>query len=204
MSEKTIFHTLPEQITAQLRHRILSGELESGQPLREIEVSSWFGVSRGPVREVFQLLAQEGMLVAEPNKGVKVAQKPSGPIRDLLAKLRIEIETFVLDSIFDQITTADIAKLEAILANIKAACLNNDMGTLLEHDLEFHRTLIQSHDEKDLFAIWQPMALRMLIQYNRLGDLMESYDEHKQIFDAIRDKDKEAALTALKKNIHTL
>ncbi|MFT7587215.1 MAG: DNA-binding GntR family transcriptional regulator, partial [Cellvibrionaceae bacterium] len=177
------------------------GELESGQPLREKEVSDWFRVSRGPVREVFQLLAQEGMLVAEPNKGVKVAQKPSGLTRDLLVKLRVEIETFVLDNIFDQITDEDIAQLESILANIKTACDNNDMGTLLEHDLHFHRTIIQSHDEKDLFSIWQPMALRMLIQYNRLGDLMESHQEHKEIFDAIRDKDKGAALKALKNNI---
>lgn len=192
---------MTEQIASRLRHRILSGELESGQPLREKEVSDWFGVSRGPVREVFQLLAQEGMLVAEPNKGVKVAQKPSGLTRDLLVKLRVEIETFVLDNIFDQITDEDIAQLESILANIKTACDNNDMGTLLEHDLHFHRTIIQSHDEKDLFSIWQPMALRMLIQYNRLGDLMESHQEHKEIFDAIRDKDKGAALKALKNNI---
>ncbi|MFT5196039.1 MAG: DNA-binding GntR family transcriptional regulator, partial [Candidatus Promineifilaceae bacterium] len=120
---------------------------------------------------------------------------------DLLVKLRVEIETFVLDNIFDQITDEDIAQLESILANIKTACDNNDMGTLLEHDLHFHRTIIQSHDEKDLFSIWQPMALRMLIQYNRLGDLMESHQEHKEIFDAIRDKDKGAALKALKNNI---
>lgn len=192
---------MPEQIAVSLRQKILSGELASGQPLREKEVSDWFGVSRGPVREVFRLLTQEGMLIAEPNKGVKVAQRPSGPVRELLVRLRVEIELFVLDSIFDEITDDDIDKLGAILANIKAACLDNDMGTLLEHDLEFHRTIIQSHDEKDLFAIWRPMVLRMLIQYNRLGDLMESYYEHKQIFDAIRDRDKEAALQAIRNNI---
>lgn len=201
MSEKVIFHTMTEQIASRLRQRILSGELESGQPLREKEVSDWFGVSRGPVREVFQLLAQEGMLVAVPNKGVKVAQKPSGVTRALLVKLRVEIETFVLDSIFDQITQEDISTLEAILAKIKTACENDDMGTLLEHDLHFHRTLIQSHDEKHLFAIWRPMALRMLIQYNRLGNLMESYDEHKRILEAIKAKDKEAAIEAIKANI---
>ena len=192
---------MPEQIAMGLRHSILSGELESGQPLREKEVADWFGVSRGPVREVFRLLTQEGMLIAEPNKGVKVAQRPSGPVRELLVRLRVEIETFVLDSIFDEITDDDVTKLESILANIKAACLDDDMGRLLDHDLEFHRTIIQSHDEKDLFSIWRPMALRMLIQYNRLGNLMESYYEHKRIFEAIRDRDKEAALQAIKNNI---
>ncbi|MFK7800233.1 MAG: GntR family transcriptional regulator [Anaerolineae bacterium] len=201
MPEKIIFHTMTEQIASRLRQRILSGDLESGQPLREKEVSEWFGVSRGPVREVFQQLTQEGMLVAKPNKGVKVAQKPSGAIRDLLVKLRVEIEVFVLDSIFEEITQEDIQKLEVILADIKEACGRNDMGTLLEHDLNFHRVIIQSHDEKDLFSIWRPMALRMLIQYNRLGDLMESYQEHKSIFDAIQNGDKVAAIEAIKANI---
>lgn len=201
MPEKIIFHTMTEQIASRLRQRILSGDLESGQPLREKEVSDWFGVSRGPVREVFQQLSREGMLVAEPNKGVKVAQKPSGPIRDLLVKLRVEIEIFVLDSIFDELTAEDVKTLELILANIKTACEGNDMGTLLEHDLHFHRSIIQSHDEKDLFSIWQPMALRMLIQYNRLGDLMESYHEHKRIFDAIKNGNKEATIEAIKANI---
>ena len=201
MSSNTIFHTMPEQIAVRLRQSILSGELESGQPLREKEVSDWFGVSRGPVREVFRLLTQEGMLVAVPNKGVKVAQKPSGDTRKLLVKLRVEIETFVLNSIFDEITAEDIKKLELVLENIKSACLNNDMGTLLEHDLNFHRVIIQSHDEKDLFSIWRPMALRMLIQYNRLGDLIESYHEHKRILDAIKAGDKKEAIAAIKANI---
>lgn len=201
MPEKIIFHTMTEQIASRLRQRILSGDLQSGQPLREKEVSDWFGVSRGPVREVFQQLTQEGMLVAEPNKGVKVAQKPSGATRRLLVKIRIEIEVFVLDSIFEQITGEDIADLEQIMANIKLACENNDMGTLVEHDLHFHGSIIQSHDEKDLYSIWRPMALRMLIQYNRLGDLMESYHEHKLIFDAIQSGNKEAAIAALKANI---
>lgn len=200
-SERTIYHTMPEQIAVRLRQSILSGELESGQPLREKEVSEWFGVSRGPVREVFRILTLEGMLVSVPNKGVKVAQKPSGATRDLLVRLRVEIEIFVMETVFDQFTSKDIDQLSHILDNIKAACEADSMGDLLEYDLKFHQTIIQSHDEKDLFAIWRPMALRMLIQYNRLGDLMESYHEHKAIFDAIVAGDKEEAIQALKNNI---
>lgn len=201
MFEKTIFHTMPEQIAVRLRYSILSGELESGAPLREREVSAWYGVSRGPVREVFRQLTQEGLLVAVPNKGVKVAEKPSGPVRALLVKLRTEIESFVLDSVFDEITQEDITQLEKILEKIRQACLKDDMGALLEQDLNFHRAIIEQHDEKDLFSIWRPMALRMLIQYNRLGDLIESYHEHKRILDAVKKGDKAAALKALEDNI---
>ena len=201
MPEKLIYHTMPEQIEAQLRNDILTGRLKPGDPLREKEISEAFGVSRGPVREVFRQLTQQGMLTAIPNKGVRVATRPSTSLRPLVAELRLKIELFVLNNIFDKITEDDIAQWDSILDDIQAACLANDTAALVEHDLRFHRAIIQSHDDQDAFAIWQPIALRMLMHYNRLGDLLESYHEHKHIIDAIRNGDKEAALKALADNI---
>lgn len=202
MTDLPIFRTIPEQIAARLRQDILIGILKSGQPLREQDLSERFGVSRGPIREVFRQLSQQGLLVTEPNKGVRVAEQPSSSVRPLVVELRRMIETFVLASIFDRITEENIANLEAILADIKVACEQGDTASLVEHDLRFHRTIIQSHDEKDIFTLWQPITLRMLMQYNRFGgDLMESYYEHKRILEAIRQGDKAAALEALVANI---
>lgn len=201
MAELTIYRTIPEQVTARLRQEILSGKLQPGEPLREQEISSRFGVSRGPIREALRQLTQQGMLVLEPNKGVRVAQYLSESIRPLTVDLRRRIESFVLDSIFDAITDEDIAAWEHILADIKAACEAGDTASLVDHDMRFHQAIIQSHDDKDLFALWQPIALRMLMQYNRFDDLMDSYREHRTLLDAIRSGDKAAALAALEANI---
>lgn len=201
MAETAIYRTIPEQITDRLRHEILSGELQPGQPLREQEISARFGVSRGPIREALRELTQQGLLVLEPNKGVRVAQYLSDSVRPLTVELRRKIETFVLDSIFEQITEADIVAWEHILADIKAACEKKDTAALVDHDLSFHQAIIQSHDDKDLFALWQPIALRVLMQYTRFDNLMDSYREHKSIIDAIRSGDKAASLAALEANI---
>ncbi len=50
-------------------------------------------------------------------------------------------------------------------------------------------------------ALWQPVALQLLMHYNDFGNMMDSYDEHKGILDAIRAGDKFAALAALAANI---
>ena len=137
----------------------------------------------------------------EPNKGVRVAQNPSVEVRPLVVKLRRMIETFVLASIFERITDDDLAYWEDILADIKAACESSDVDALTEHDLRFHQAIIRSHDDKDLFALWQPIAMRMMMHYNRLDDIMDSYREHKRILDAIRAGDEAAAISALETNI---
>lgn len=196
-----IYRTLPEQIAAHLRQEVLSGKLKPGDPLREMDLSERFGVSRGPVREAFRQLTQQGLLVLEPNKGVRVAENPSDEVRPLVVQLRRTIETFVLDSIFDRITEADIALWEKILADIRLACESNDVDALTEEDLRFHQAIIQSHDDKDIFTLWQPIAMRMMMYYHRHDDIMESYHEHKRILDAIRQGDRAGALKALETNI---
>lgn len=196
-----IYRTLPEQIAARLRREVLSGNLKPGEPLREVDLSERFGVSRGPVREAFRQLTQQGLLVLEPNKGVRVAENPSDEVRPLVVGLRRTIETFVLDSIFDRITAEDIALWEEILADIRLACESNDVEALTENDLRFHQAIIQSHDDKDIFTLWQPIAMRMMMHYHRHDDIMESYREHKLILDAIRQGDRAGALRALETNI---
>lgn len=190
------------QIAEYLRLDILSGKLEPGQALREQEISERFGVSRGPVREVFRQLAHQGLLVAEPNKGVRVAQQPSPAIRPLIVEIRKTIELYVLDRIFDQLNEEDLVRLESILADIKDACQRGEKVALVEHDLRFHQTLIQRHENRDYFTLWQPIALRMSIRYCRFGDkLMDSFYEHERILDAIRSGDKAGAMEALSANI---
>ncbi len=201
MSAFEIYRTLPEQIAARLRQEVLSSKLKPGDPLREVDLSERFGVSRGPVREAFRQLTQQGLLVLEPNKGVRVAQNPSVEVRPLVVELRRTIETFVLDGIFDRITEEDIGFWADILSEIKLACESNDVEALTDADLRFHQAIIQSHDDKDMFTLWQPIAMRMMMHYNRLDDIMESYREHERILDAIRRGDRAAALGALELNI---
>ncbi len=201
MNTIEIYRTLPEQIAARLRREVLSNKLKPGDPLREADLSQRFGVSRGPVREAFRQLTQQGLLVLEPNKGARVAQNPSVEVRPLVVQLRRTIETFVLDSIFERITEIDIGRWEDILADIHTACRNNDVDALTDSDLRFHQAIIQSHDDTDIFTLWQPIAMRMMMQYTRHGDIMESYREHKRILDAIRNGDKPGAIDALYANI---
>ena len=58
----------------KLLDEIVGGVLPSGTVLGEVEQSERLGVSRTPLREAFNRLVADGMLDAEPGRGVVVSQ----------------------------------------------------------------------------------------------------------------------------------
>ncbi|MCW5759288.1 MAG: GntR family transcriptional regulator [Phenylobacterium sp.] len=64
--------SLPDQVARRLTEAILAGEYLPGARLPEPEIAARFGVSRGPVREAFHLMAREGLVQFRPRRGVVV------------------------------------------------------------------------------------------------------------------------------------
>lgn len=75
--------TLPEQIADDLGGAIARGERKQGERLLEVDLSTHYGVSRGPVREAFRLLAQRGLAEIFPRRGAYVVQVSLDSLVDL-------------------------------------------------------------------------------------------------------------------------
>ncbi|CAA9415845.1 MAG: hypothetical protein AVDCRST_MAG15-1878 [uncultured Rubellimicrobium sp.] len=76
---------LSRTIASEITHLVTSGELAAGAHLRTQHLADRFGVSRSPVREAMQLLAEQGLLEQKQNRGFFVrdsaasaAPKPLG------------------------------------------------------------------------------------------------------------------------------
>ncbi|BDR07942.1 GntR family transcriptional regulator [Comamonas thiooxydans] len=65
-------HSLCIAIADKLRERILSHQLPPGSDLNDGALAREFGVSRTPVREAMKLLCHEGLLSAQPRRGMSV------------------------------------------------------------------------------------------------------------------------------------
>ena len=200
-SHSTPLRTLREQIAGHIRADILAGSLPKGAPLREQSLAKRFGVSRGPIRDVLLQLTQEGLLVSEPNCGVRVSSPPSEWMQPLIVKLRREIETFSLKKSIKNLSVDDISRLEEIVNELGLACSRRDMAAIAEQDIAFHRCLLEFAGDDDLVAIWVPIVTRMIMHYSRHEDMEQSHAEHVAIFEAVRERDSRAAVKALEKNI---
>ena len=77
--------TLAYFILSKLRWRIITGDLQPGQPLREMEIQSHYGSSRGPVRESLRLLLQNGLVEHQQRRGFRVREYSPEDIRNIYA-----------------------------------------------------------------------------------------------------------------------
>lgn len=192
---------IQSQVASRLRARILSGVLKPGTPIREQALAAEFGISRGPIRDAFLVLSKEGLLTAKPNVGVRVALDPSPFKRALIVDLRRQIEEAALEEWFKHGERALLKPLEQNLSRYKSACSKGEMDKIVELDMEFHRTLVESADEGSLVELWQPIMLRMFLRYSRHHFLIESYSEHLAIYEALKSESRDEAIAHLRSHI---
>lgn len=193
--------TIREQVTDQLRNDLVSGTLPAGTTLRETELASRLGVSRGPVRDAFIQLSHEGFLSYQANRGVTVRRLPDPADRAFVASIRLQIETYVIKKGLKKATSEAIENVGKSLGRLKAACAKGDEMEIAQCDIEFHESILIACGGEDLANSWRLLCSRMLLTYTRLENYGQTYQEHADIFEAVKKKSSRATITALKANI---
>lgn len=205
MTTARLARGLKGQIADRLRDDILAGRLPAGYPLREIELADRFGTSRGPVREALQQLTHEGVLVAKPNCGVKVAPTAPDSVRDVIVPIRRTIETYAVRLFFEYLTDVDFAKWDEILQRMSIACAKRDLAGIAEQDIALHRSILERAEQPDLLAIWSSIVARVRHHFREshqhYDDLMDVFREHQSIIAAFRSGDLDLAVQTLEDNI---
>lgn len=178
-----------EHIAEELRSAILSGRLEPGTQLGEVDLAETFEVSRGPVREALQRLVSEGLAEALLNRGVFVIELTVDDIIDVY-QTRGVIELGALDLIMtNNLRDAAHAALEPSLNRMREAAREGDASGVSNADQQFHEDLVACANSPRLTR-----AMRTLLAETRiaLGELEETYAdlstqvrEHEQLREAI-------------------
>lgn len=75
-------HSLCIAIADKLRARILSHRLPPGSDINDGALAQEYGVSRTPVREAMKLLCHEGLLTAQPRRGMTVTRLTAAQVAE--------------------------------------------------------------------------------------------------------------------------
>lgn len=188
-------------MTNQIRDDVVAGNFPAGHPLREGELARQFGVSRGPIRDAFLQLSQEGLLAYQANRGVTVRQPPESANREFIVSLRQQIECYVIRRGLKKLDDQGLAGIEAALGELQGACAGDDVAEVARCDMAFHEAVLVACGGEDFMAIWKLLCAQMLLAYSRLDNYDQVYEEHVEILHALRTGKKAAVASSIKSNI---
>ena len=190
-----------EAVVTQIRRGIVLGALRPGEKLTEIGLATTLRVSRPTVREALAQLAQEGLLTAEPYRGLRVTEIDAAAIRDL-AQTRLALDGLAIRAILDDSTGR---RMDALRGAWRAYAVTvHDPDPVARHDahLAFHRSVWSASDNVLLDQVWPVIQAHMTIalaQDQRARPSPErSRRIHAALIDSIEARDPERLEAALR------
>jgi DNA-binding GntR family transcriptional regulator len=110
-----------------------------GEQISEVQLAAHLKMSRGPVREAVQRLAQEGLLVSHRNRGVFVVELDGSDIDDVYRGRRA-VEKEAARTVYEHgIPAGLVTRLERILQNNELHMNAGDWLALAREDLQIPR-----------------------------------------------------------------
>ena len=132
---------LRDDVYRSIRDAIVRGQLAPGEQLRDQELGAWLQVSRTPVREALQRLAQAGLVVAEPGRMTRVA--PEDPALILAARqIAAELHGLAIDLAFPTLDEAALDEMEKANDRLSAALGVGDAEAAIAADDDFHEVAL--------------------------------------------------------------
>jgi DNA-binding GntR family transcriptional regulator len=182
---------LTEQIYKALKEGILKGDILPGQKLNEIDLSNSFGISRSPIREAIQRLANEELIKIIPYKGAEVIQLEIDEINELF-DVRIALETMAVNLAIEKVDQSQFQPISDLLISTKLAIEENSYS-LYPWDLDFHvqiaRCSKNSKLEQSISRVNSQLLLARSLSGREIGRAAEALNEHTEIWKALQKKD---------------
>lgn len=125
----------------RLRAKILSGELPPGSVVSQTRLARELGVSTTPLREVIRQLQAEGLMEIELNRRPRVAPLDFEDLNGVYAA-RILMESLAISLTVPLMTEADLAAIEADLAEMRELAAADDLVRWGPVHNRFHRRLV--------------------------------------------------------------
>jgi DNA-binding GntR family transcriptional regulator len=197
----------PEPVSAvdilaqDLRRRILSGDIQPGEFLRDARMCAEHSTSRHTYRTAAQLLVTQGLLRQIPNRGFMLPEFGADDIVDI-TRVRGAIEGEAIRLI---VLTGVIPPqaLEAV-SIMQASTLSSDRSALATADRDFHRAIIAASGSPRLTRAYSNLEGEielLLIQRQAFyGTAEEMALEHERLIKSLRSRHFDTAREAFKEH----
>jgi DNA-binding GntR family transcriptional regulator len=157
-----------------VRSWIVEGRMRPGERLIEQRIAAELNLSRTPVREAVRMLAADGLVVTERNRGAIVRRLDRQDVLDLY-ELRARLESYASELAASRATAEDIAAIDGGIRDFAKAIRRKDLDLL-------DRTRLIGEANRRVHA-----AIIAASRHNRLAHLLSSAVDAPLVFEALRE-----------------
>jgi DNA-binding GntR family transcriptional regulator len=191
---------ITERVEADLRSRILAGELHPKERIVAGDIAKRLNVNRGTVREALLRLESYEMVFSIPAYGTFIRDISPQEI-DLIFRMRAKLESLCVQYIHENQSIAPEQLLKIPLRNLKKAAAKNCEERFFIADRRLHSTIWRAANQPLLFralsSLMNPCTFVLAHGYSSRIPLAERYRNHEDYVRLIA----EAPSVPLPKNI---
>lgn len=193
-----------EALVGALREQVLAGGLPAGTRLPEEGLAISFGVARPTVRAAVQALVYEGLLRRKPNRTAYVPQLTGEDVRDLFL-VRTALELHAVTTLIER-GARPLAAQQALERLEEKDEPDPSWTEVVDAALGFHRGLIEAVESPRLERAFGSLEAELRLCFAQMkqghgGLPADRTVEHRQILDAIANRDAEQATALMRKHL---
>jgi len=191
----------------RLQDAIRHADLQPGEPLSETRISKALGISRTPVREALQQLAQEGLVQIIPGRAVTVAAPSMQEVLDAI-HVRQLLEPELVRIAAEMLPPEARATLQTVIQEMEQAAKTGDRAAWAKADSIFHETLSHYCPNRLLGQLVLQTRNRVhqsiIDEQTSTARIIECTGEHRQVVEAILARDGQTAERLMREHIEQL
>lgn len=196
--------TLHEELTERLRTMIVEGVLEADTKVPERELCEKLGVSRTPMREALKVLAADGLLTLQPNRGARVRIVTLAELEELFP-LMGAMEALAGELACKHITDDQIEAVRQSHQAMVVCYERADMSGYFHHNQQIHEAILEAADNQTLKETYRTLAVRVRRARYQANMTQRRWkaavNEHERILSALEKRDGKKLGTILKQHL---
>lgn len=202
------YKTIKDLVTEQIREGILSGKFaKPGTEFTLNDLTSQYKCSLTPIREALRTLEAEGLVVCERHKPVKVSRLDPDQIEKVF-EVRMLLECHAATLATSNMKAANLKTLEENIRQQEIFMSGKNHQRWLKLNYEFHNQIYESANQPVLFELISMLRARTSHYVRTYTILLNRFEvavsEHKEILEAILQKDGNKACRATKRHLDNL
>ena len=187
---------------SQIKDMILNGELNPGEQIRQEEMALKLAVSRVPLREALNVLADQGLLYHRPHQGYFVTKRDPGQFAQIRRMLHL-LENELMATIAWP-GPEDLQRLNDLNAQMQRCVDAADTQQLIELNQQFHFAIFGLSPNRlimdEVARLWALIEPGMWDKFDTQAQRLQTLMEHERLIQALTKQDRAACVAQMEQH----